>query len=225
MFITKRPYLNLKLNGNITDSGTGQNSGTNSGVTFTADEFGRSNMAADFDSRNDYISFSSAVAEQVAIYRNSASTISFFINISSLNASANNIVSAYNSGATIGFQHYITSTNSANLISASGTGGVYNNTATTGTWMFIVATTKDFDATQVSVEMYKNSTLSALSSGSDKNAKVTPTTGLNSLRIGNTSFASTSGMTAKLNNFKIYDKNLSLAQIKVLNIGKGRLAS
>ena len=46
--VAKKPYMNLRLNNNVTDTGTGGNTPSNTGVTFTTDQFGRANMAGDY---------------------------------------------------------------------------------------------------------------------------------------------------------------------------------
>ena len=77
--VAKKPYMNLRLNNDVTDTGTGGNTPTNSGVTFTTDQFGRSNMAGNWDAITDRLSWAISIGNTIATKINAGATVLYWI--------------------------------------------------------------------------------------------------------------------------------------------------
>ena len=219
----KKPYMNLRLNNTVTDTGTGVNTPTNSGVTFTTDQFGRSNMAGNWDATSDRLSWASSVGNTIATKMNDELTIFFiskFINIDTLlrrvfnQDNANQTSFALTIADLAGFidGFILLTSNDGNTLDVIS----INNQIDTN-WNSWAVKYSD-NTTGLDVNLYKNSS-NVLSS----NLVYAKENSSAEMRLGARANGNIDGAFGDLNNFRIYDVALSDGQLKILNNEKGRI--
>lgn len=221
--ILKQPYINLSLKGNVTDTSINGLTPSNTSVTATTGLFGESNGAMEWNASSDRLAWSSSIGNIVANKINNESTVSFWLNGGSVSP-YKQVFNQYSSaGGDRSFQIIILNTGGSVNCYRFGTAGVSvvdtaNNVYVTSTWQFITITTIQNGA-DVDVKIYVNGILSASAT-----LLVCSTTSTYEMRIGTDATNSTS-ISAKITDFKIYDKKLSDIEIQSLYRQKGRLVA
>ena len=221
----KRPYMNLKLDGNVTDTGTGGNTPSNTGVTFTTDQFGRANMAGNWDVDTDNLSWASSVGNTVSSKINNGSTVLYWVKQRTLSIDTQSFIFHQNDNA--GERAFLIQNlnypafniNGVQLYnSINGTdGATFNvpNLLSYGNWQFCCVKYIDntTDLTAI-VNMDSNS-------GSGNVSKVWESNTVE-LRLG-ARLSIGRGDFGDMSNFRFYDVTLTDGQIKILNNQKGRI--
>ena len=224
--VAKKPYMNLMLNNNVTDTGTGANTPSNTGVTFTTDQFGRANMAGNWDAASDRLAWASSIGNDIAAKINNGGTVVYWIKQRTLSnntatATFNNTGGAGQSGFYIQNINYSGfNINGVQLLSSvDGTTLTTLNVANLlsyGNWQFCSVQYTD-NTTDLTAKITMDS-----NTGSGTLSKVW-TSNTVELRLGARPTTNGSGDFGDMNNFRFYDVTLSDGQIKIINNEKGRI--
>ena len=221
--VAKKPYMNLVLNNNVTDTGTGANTPTNSGVTFTTDQFGRSNMAGNWDAASDNLEMDAVVGNKFSEFINSnGATFTAFIAIKNITDTFASIFNQFESGGTnrsFNLQFNINEQCYASLY-PGGSGFNWSDIygMTIDQFQHIVYKFKK-NGSNVDGELF----VDGASRGTTSSLDVPKEDSSLKTRIGAVT-GGTRGDLGKANNFRIYDVTLSDGQIKIINNEKGRIA-
>lgn len=226
--VAKKPYMNLRLNNNVTDTGTGGNTPTNSGVTFTTDQIGRSNMAGNWGVSTNKLSWASSVGNTIATKINAGATILYWIKQRTLtNNQQTCIFSQFDATNTRSFlinnMNFSTLAIDAVQIYSSVDGNATNvlylaNSLSYNNWEFFsVVYTDNTTDLNIKVTMGSNSGSGTLSKVYESNSA--------ELRLGARRPINVLGDFGDMSNFRFYDVTLTDGQIKILNNQKGRIVA
>lgn len=224
--VAKKPYMNLVLNNNVTDTGTGANTPSNTGVTFTTDQFGRANMAGNWDVNTDYLEWLASVGNTIAGYLNNNGTIVYFINLDTAMSTQGSyaIFNQWSGGENqrsfmFGGSEFLADDSYWIAISEN----KFAFTSYPSSSSVVDFNVWDFYSIKIngtSKIVSKNN--SVISNQTTINASTTST---NNLRLGRRTDFAASGFRGNLNNFRIYNVYLSDGQLKILNSQKGRISA
>ena len=220
--VAKKPYMNLRLNNTVTDTGTGGNTPSNSGVTFTTDQFGRANMAGDWNVDTDYLELSESVADEIRGLINSNScSVLMNIYLTDSDWSTGRIFSQWGNSGNRSFRLSYTALPSFNEFSATlSTDGVNNSNnvnsdvVARGQWYNIVV---NYNIKQ---RIYKDGVLINEATPDDYSTIYNSSS---TFRIGTDASSSRNSFRGNINNFRIYNIALTDGQLKILNNQKGRI--
>lgn len=222
--VAKKPYMNLRLNNVVTDTGTGGNTPSNTGVAFTTDQFGRTNMAGNWDANTDTLALSSTISDTLRGFVNNSFTLIVNLYPTDL-TTTRRIITVGNSDFGIGIQNYSTYVKCLQFytyqyISTLAVKRSANDEFTENNWYNVAIKTSD-NTTDLKLDGYKNAD-SIINTNIDK-ANYDSNSGAS---VGNHSTGSSTGSyRGKMNNLRIYDITLTDGQIKILNNQKGRIVA
>ena len=224
--VAKKPYMNLRLNNDVTDTGTGGNTPTNSGVTFTTDQIGRSNMAGNWGVSTNKLIWVSSVGNTLATKINAGATILYWIKPRTL---SNNTLTFILSQFYLGYDRSFNVRNinfSGTVVDGmqfthcvdGDTNSTFNiqNLLSYNNWQFfsVVYTDNTIDL-NIKVTMDSNSGSGTISKAYEaSNTEV---------RLGARTPTNILGDFGDMSNFRFYDVTLTDGQIKILNNQKGRI--
>ena len=227
--VAKKPYMNLRLNNNVTDTGTGGNTPTNSGVTFTTDQFGRSNMAGNWDAITDRLSWAISIGNTIATKINAGATVLYWIKQNTFSDfRQTNIFHQWAGSPNRSFliNHVNFSTvaidavqiyNSADGIDANNVLYIENILSYNNWTLYSVVYTDNITDLNIKVTVGSNS-------GSGTTTKVYESSNVE-LRLGARGPSNILGDFGDMSNFRFYDVTLTDGQIKILNNQKGRIVA
>lgn len=226
--VAKKPYMNLRLNNNVTDTGTGGNTPSNSGVTFTTDQIGRSNMAGNWGVSTNKLSWVSSVGNTLATKINAGATILYWINQRILSDNTLNFIFHQfdNSGnrsfaiSNLNFSGSVIDGVQVRCFVDGNTSSSLNipNLLTYNNWEFFSLVYTD-NTTDLNFKVTMGS-----NSGSGTISKAYETSNTE-LRLGARTANNLVGDFGDMSNFRFYDATLTDGQIKILNNQKGRIVA
>jgi hypothetical protein len=227
--IGMQPYLNVPLqNNSVNDISVTPKNPSNNSVTSATGIFGQSNGAMNWDNGNDYLSWATSIAQEVATYLSSNCSIVYFMIRNSFVTGSNNFLSGYensNNYYQVGVGESTNNRTSFNTRNTTLTQNFYNNTTSTGSWFFYALVIEPYDSTEVSIKFLKDSAEEGVDTGTGRLIKVNTTANYNTLRLGNVSFASNAGFRANVMGFRIYPATLNSLQTQIINAQMGRIAA
>lgn len=214
--VANRPNINIPLNnGTYNNIGTGGESVTNSGCSFTTGIFGESNGAITVNNPN-YIYMNSTVGQRIAGYINGNGTFLMYFNSTDF---ASQVQAPFHQwGSPTTSQAYYTYINPAtSLYSYTGVGqssSVPSPALATNTWHQIAY-------------RFKNKTIGYYANGSllseHSLSYTTPTNKTANVTFGGVDWFTGYSVKGKINNIRFYSESLPSGAISILNNEKGRI--
>jgi len=226
--VAKKPYMNLRLNNVVTDTGTGGNTPSNTGVTFTTDQFGRANMSGNWNAASDRLSWTSSIGNTVASKINSGSTVLYWIKQRTL--SINTATTTFNNTGDPGQRAFYIQNINYPAFNINGVQLLNSNNGTNTTVINVPNLLSYGNWQFCSIKYIDNTTdLTAIvnidsNSGSGNLSKIWESNTVE-LRLGARPTTNIQGDFGDMSNFRFYDVTLTDGQIKILNNQKGRIVA